>query len=159
MKIGNIQIIENLGAVTCAGTNVVIQGTGEGRYMEFNFGNSRFKMSLSTNKSVTGNKYISRLGLIKSIGVQSVLEAMQHQSELPDNIKTAVRQQLTQVQTCHNQQQGQTSRFPALNALEGIKVGNVNRQQPTQPSHLPPLNQSQIRRMQQGGRGRSFLCS
>ena len=127
--------------------------------MEFNFGNSRFKMSLSTNKSVTGNKYISRLGLIKSIGVQSVLEAMQHQSELPDNIKTAVRQQLTQVQTCHNQQQGQTSRFPALNALEGIKVGNVNRQQPTQPSHLPPLNQSQIRRMQQGGRGRSFLCS
>ena len=115
-------------------------------------------MSLSQDIAAKRNSYISRPGLIKSIGVQSVLEAMQHQIELPDNIKTAVRQQLTQVQTCHNQQQGQTSRFPALNALEGIKVGNVNRQQPTQQSHLPPLNQSQIRRMRQGGRGRSFLC-
>lgn len=96
---GNIQIIEKLGECVGEGVNVVIQGTGEWRYMEFNLGDTRFKMSLSTNESVTGNKYISRPGLIKSIGVQSVLEAMQqHQSELPENIKTVVEQRLLQLQ-------------------------------------------------------------
>lgn len=100
---GNIQIIKKLGTVE-EGTepNVTIQG----EYMEFNLGESRFRMSLSNDSLVTNNKYVSRSGLIKSIGDQRVLEAAmrQHQSnKLLDNIKTEVEQRLLQLKS-HSQQ-------------------------------------------------------
>lgn len=133
-RTGNIQIIENLGESVGEGANVIIMPETENpEYMEFNLGNSRFKMSLSQNDSITNNKYISRPGLIKSIGDRNVLEAIQQkQDKLPNNPRKAVNDRLQQLQPTV-QQQTMNIQNNGLSSLRGVSALSISGNPRTAP--------------------------
>lgn len=136
-RTGNIQIIENLGESVGEGANVVVPETENPEYMEFNLGNSRFKVSLSQNDSITKNSYISRPRLIKSIGDRNVLEAIQQkQDKLPNNLIDAVNDRLQQLRSTVQQQtvNVQNNGLSSLRCFSALSISGISRTAPTTTS-------------------------